>query len=345
MLRTRPWPVKRPRPAIVPVFIPFMGCPARCVFCRQDAQTGIVAGSGDVLAGGLARARAELRRRAQKGLAPAELAFYGGTFTAIPGHALDICLDFARNARAEGLISSFRCSTRPDCLDAAIIDRLMESGLGAMELGAQSFDDKALGLCRRGYTAGDIGRACGLLRSAGLPFCIQLLPGLPGHSPGIFLEDVRAAIGLGAAMLRFYPCIVLEGTGLAAMWRQGRYLPWSLDVSVGALARGWLMAASSGVDVIRMGLAPEPGLVDASLAGPMAADLGSRVQGLALVLAAEAMVTGAGRRPCRITLPWRCSGFYLGHGRELAPRWRQMGIEPSGMGFGRQDCLEILFAG
>ena len=29
------------RQAVVPVFLPFRGCPVRCVFCAQDVQTGI----------------------------------------------------------------------------------------------------------------------------------------------------------------------------------------------------------------------------------------------------------------------------------------------------------------
>lgn len=334
--------MKRRRPVIVPVFIPFMGCRTRCVFCRQDRQTGVAADSASILADGLVRAWSQLRWRAQNGLAPAELAFYGGTFTAIPGEALDACLAFARRATAAGLITSFRCSTRPDCLDGAILDRLLASGLGAMELGAQSFDERALHFCGRAYSGAEIERACAFLRKAGVPFCIQLLPGLPGDRPGLFLDDVGRAIGLGAAMLRFYPCVVLKGTPLAAIWRAGRYRPWSLQQSVDALARGWLMAESSGVSVIRMGLAPEPGLEKDVLAGPLAQDLGSRARGQALVLAVRRMSARVCGTPVRLRLPHACSGYYLGHAGQLAPQWRELGLEAGAISLASQDCLELL---
>jgi len=33
-------PTHASRPSIVPVFLPFAGCPQRCIFCDQPAQTG-----------------------------------------------------------------------------------------------------------------------------------------------------------------------------------------------------------------------------------------------------------------------------------------------------------------
>ena len=201
-------PFRRARP-IVPVFLPFRGCPTRCVFCAQDVQTGQIGARPDRI---LDKARAVLDLRAARGLPPAELAFYGGTFTALPETERDACLEFAAAALARGRITAFRCSTRPDCLDAALLARLRQAGCTAVELGVQSFADAALSAARRGYDGAAALRACARVKAAGLALGVQLLPGMPGTSPEIFLADVPLALDAGADMLRFYPCLVLAGT-------------------------------------------------------------------------------------------------------------------------------------
>lgn len=341
------WPRRPAGPAIVPVFLPFMGCPARCVFCRQDRQTGRGAHGASSsrygLAAALSRALRHLWRRRLAGLAPAQLAFYGGTFTALPQEVFRICLDFARNARACGLVSSFRCSTRPDCLDERRLDMMLGAGLSVLELGAQSLDDRVLAMSGRGYTFSDLKRACGVARAFGVPLCLQLLPGMPGHTPDIFASDVRGALALGAAMLRFYPCLVIEGSGLAAMWRGGRYEPWPLAMTVDALARGWLAASRAGAIVIRIGLAPEPDLADAVLAGPLAPDLGGRVLGHALYVAVCEMIAREESRPTCLWLPDFCRGYFLGHRGELASAWRHVGITPESIRFHATPAIKIRF--
>ena len=76
-------------------------------------------------------------------------------------------------------------------------------GIDLVELGIQSFDDKALSLSRRGYTGKDAEAGCLAVTEAGLRLGIQLLPGMPGSSPDIFLADVRKALSLSPACLRF----------------------------------------------------------------------------------------------------------------------------------------------
>ena len=143
-----PWPPPARARAIVPVFLTFRGCPARCIFCAQDIQTGgnpQAAGThGDAPDRILDKARLALDLRAARGLPPAELAFYGGTFTALPPAEREACLDFAATALARGRISAFRCSTRPDCLDRSILSRLRLAGCTVVDLGAQCFADTAL---------------------------------------------------------------------------------------------------------------------------------------------------------------------------------------------------------
>ena len=334
------------RTPVVPVFLPFRGCPVRCVFCAQDVQTGLAdanplpgtaaqavpqvsTGIGQVLN----EARQKLRHRHDAGHPPAELAFYGGTFTALPESELAACLDLAREALEQGWISSFRCSTRPDRVDAPTLLRLRSAGCGVVELGVQSFNDSALAVSRRGYTGATALAACATVRAAGLKLGVQLLPGMPGHNPQHFAHDVPTALAAGAHMLRFYPCLVLEGTGLAAMWREGSYKPWPLEATLDALAQGWLEAMRAGVPVIRMGLAPEPGLAQAILAGPVDGELGGRVKGRALLLAVREALQAPDLRlkflpECgfALRLPRAMQGFFWGAGGELRPAWAALGL-------------------
>ena len=334
------------RTPVVPVFLPFRGCPVRCVFCAQDVQTGLAdakplpgtaAQAVPQVSTGIAQvlneARQNLRHRHDAGHPPAELAFYGGTFTALPESELAACLDLAREALEQGWISSFRCSTRPDRVDAPTLLRLRSAGCGVVELGVQSFNDSALAASRRGYTGATALAACATVRAAGLKLGVQLLPGMPGHNPQHFAHDVPTALAAGAHMLRFYPCLVLEGTGLAAMWREGSYKPWPLEATLDALAQGWLEAMRAGVPVIRMGLAPEPGLAQAILAGPVDGELGGRVKGRALLLAVREALQAPDLRQkflpeCgfALRLPRAMQGFFWGAGGELRPAWAALGL-------------------
>lgn len=345
-----PWPPAAPRRAIIPIFLPFFGCPRRCLFCAQDAQTGKRAATGADLAVLLATTRTTLEQRAARGFPPAELAFYGGTFTALPPKALDICLAVAAQMRREGLISSFRCSTRPDAVDVATLERLAGAGCATVELGVQSFSDAALALTERGYDGAQARRACALVAASGMDLGVQLLPGMPSVAPADFLHDVRVTLELGARALRFYPCLVLAHTGLAALWRAGAFRPWDMEETLETLARGWLLARQGGVTVLRMGVAPGAELERALLAGPWHPALGARVLGRALALAVEELLRGIdGIRaaapgitrevergpgheyghPLLLEVPATTQGHFWGHAGELRQRWARLGVSPS----------------
>ena len=200
---------------------------------------------------------------------------------------------------------------------------------------------------------------------------MQLLPGMPGHQPEDFLTDVRRALALGADMLRFYPCLVLAGTELARRWQQGLYTPWPLPLTLSLLARGWLDARRAGVPVIRMGLAPEPGMEAALLAGPVDRSLGGRVLGRALWLHVcacllraqgdeaarsgiraaallDALLAGGGAhaglpRARALYLPRACQGFFRGPGDELGQAWKALGITRRNLAWtaGQAACLHL----
>jgi histone acetyltransferase (RNA polymerase elongator complex component) len=316
--------------------LPFAGCRARCVFCAQDRQSGAPAASGgeEAVSRALDALEAELERRVSRRLPPAEVAFYGGTFTAQPDHLQDACLKRLFPWRERGAVRAARCSTRPDALDAALLGRLKTLGLDAVELGVQSFSSRALLAAGRGYDRARALDACALVREAGLSLGVQLMPGMPGtdgpsSSPfEIFREDVELALAARADFLRCYPCLVLRGTELESAWRAGRYRPLSLEETIAALAEALLAAGRRGVPIIRMGLPLGREFVPHILAGPAHPSLGASVQAEALFAYLEPHCARAARREGGISLrlpPW-CRGFFRGERGGMRRRWASLGL-------------------
>lgn len=318
-----PWPSK-PRPKVCPVFLPFLGCRHRCIFCAQPTQTGVPPLKGMAeLKALLAQCRQSLLAAHAAGKQAPELAFYGGTFTAIPEPAWAICMDFVADLAGRHLISGLRCSTRPDSLAEGRLADLRSNHCKTIELGIQTFSDATLQKCRRGHSAAEAINACHHLLHSRFLFSVQLLPGLPGASPEDFFEDVKIALSLGAHALRFYPCVVFPGTDMAKLWQKGQYTPWSLETAISTLADAFLACARANVPVIRMGIAPEAGLAENILAGPWHPSLGSRVMGLALLR----LLKPHFRPDIHIFLPQNTRGCIWGWRNELQPHWQ--GVEVS----------------
>lgn len=338
-----PWPgAKYARQRIVPVFLPFSGCESKCVFCAQESQTGCAAPGGiAAIRQILAQTRLSLNAMPQ-GL-PVELAFYGGTFTGQPANTMSICLEFAAEMRAQNKIVSFRCSTRPDCIDQSILRTLRAYGCSMVEFGIQSFENKALCACHRGYDGNDARNAILLAKSEGLLAGAQLMPGMPGQSRDAFIDDVIIAAAAGCDALRFYPCQVLAGTKLAVLWREGRFMPWSLRGTMRRLAQGQLLANVAQIPVIRTGLAPQPGF--APLAGPSHPALGSMIQARALILGVRSLAKALGATSLaglKIFLPRTARGYYGGQKNCLLPVWARMGAAPGQFNFTDNARLALL---
>lgn len=320
-------------PRLRPVFLPFAGCPHRCAFCGQHYQTGQRSRPLDEILARLHRdLTQELERSEKQPLKPLELAFYGGTFTALPGGWPERFLALAAEFRAAGLVTRVRCSTRPDCTDPDLLNRLKDLGLDMVELGIQSFDNSALTASGRGYPADIARQGCENVRAAGLGLGIQLMPGLPGDQPGTFQQDVGQTIALQPDTVRLYPCLVIDHTPLAETWRSHDFHPWQLprarqELSL-ALHRLWL----ARIPVIRIGLHPEPELLPHILAGPWHPALGQMVRSLAIFdhIRAQALPLCVG--PKSLRAPQRFSGEIMGHGAELREAWQKAGYSISHYG-------------
>ena len=253
------------RHANVPVFVPHMGCPHRCSFCNQHVISGSVRPPGPEQVKTLCE---QARKSLGKRMYSAQLAFFGGSFTAIDrGYRLAL-LEAARPFVGEAGFAGIRVSTRPDCIDEGDLAELGSCGVTAVELGVQSMCDKVLAANNRGHTAADTRRAAALIKGAGMELGLQMMTGLHGDDDEIALETAQQIIGLSPGTVRVYPTVVLEGTGLARLWRDGTYMPQTLEQAVELGARLLELFDNAGIPVIRLGLHDQDGLLEEVLAGP-----------------------------------------------------------------------------
>ena len=251
------------RKVTVPFFISHQGCPHTCVFCDQHTISG---SSGDIPTAEeiLAKIGAWQRTAGER---PLEVAFFGGTFTALPVALQDHLLQPLQGLLESGEIMSVRISTRPDCIDAATVKRLARQGVTTIELGVQSMDDGVLERSARGHTAADSEAAIRCISDGGLSVGAQLMPGLPGDTPAKSFHSLQRVIAAGADFLRIYPVIVLRGSELARRFQAGEYVPLTVEAGVQlckVLLHESMLAA---VPVIRIGLQADEGLNKTTVLG------------------------------------------------------------------------------
>ena len=284
-----------PRRRIVPVFVPHLGCPHRCAFCDQRTI------SGRTVPAAPEKVREELCS-AQAVSAWAELAFYGGSFTAIPWAEQRALLEAAQPFRKSGFLRSIRLSTRPDCIDAGCLDRLAAYGVETVELGAQSMCDAVLTASGRGHLAADTERAVGLLREKGFQVVLQMMTGLPGADPASDLHTAERLSALRPQGVRVYPTLVLRDTPLAELWKRGEYRAQSVEEAVQTCAPVLESFLASGIPVLRLGLHPSGELEQKLLAGPYHPALGELVYSRLYRNEAERQLAACRALPSAVTL-------------------------------------------
>ena len=260
---------KRLSALIVPIFIPHQGCPHRCVFCDQQRITSETTQSINRRHIEKTLDRAIISKDFKERPNP-EVAFYGGTFTGLPAAQIHDLLEAVNPYIRQGLFRSIRVSTRPDALDETLLEAMRNHNVLTIELGAQSMDDEVLTLSKRGHTSEDTISAVKLLRRYGFKVGIQLMPGLPGCSREKFRSTITKTITLHPDMVRLYPALVIHGTELASMYRQGRYRPMTLEEAVETCAESCFRLEAEEIPVIRIGLMSSPSLLKKGqiVAGP-----------------------------------------------------------------------------
>lgn len=183
-----------------------------------------------------------------------EIAFFGGSFTAIDKEYMTYLLESAYPYVKDGLFKGIRCSTRPDAIDSDILALLKKYGVTAIELGAQSMSDNVLMMNDRGHTSADVVRASELIKAHGFELGLQMMTGLYGDTDESAIETAEKIICLKPDTVRIYPTVVLENTRLASLYEKGEYTPQTVDEAVNLCSKLLDMFNEACVKVIRLGL-------------------------------------------------------------------------------------------
>ncbi len=251
------------RNSIIPVFVPHLGCPNDCVFCNQRRISGHTQpATAETVKNAIENAAALTPKESKR-----QLAFYGGSFTAIPVAEQLALLNAAQPYLNDGTIASIRLSTRPDAIDDEVLARLKKHGVSTVELGAQSLCDRVLYLSGRGHTAKEVEDASRLIKAAGFELILQMMTGLPGDTDESCVETAERIIALKPDGVRIYPTVIVRDTALYDMWQAGEYKEHTVEDAVRVCAKITELFDAAGIPIIRMGLNPTEDLSGGDAAG------------------------------------------------------------------------------
>ena len=236
---------------IIPIFVPHLGCPNDCVFCNQKSISGQ---KKNITKDEVKNIIDNYLKNIKDNENEKEIAFFGGSFTAIDEEKQEELLSIAYEYVKSGKVNSIRISTRPDYINKQILKRLKKYKVKTIELGVQSANDYVLEKAQRGHTFEDVKKASKLIRLYGFKLGHQMMVGLPESTEEDEINTAKALIKLKPKMVRIYPVLVIKGTKLEKDYEEGKYTPLTLARAIETCKKLVRMFADKKIDIIRVGL-------------------------------------------------------------------------------------------
>ncbi len=236
---------------IIPIFVPHLGCPNECTFCNQRK----ISGQQKNVTEEDVRSTIEYYLDSFKEKdAKVEVAFFGGSFTAIEAELQERLLKTAYEYIEAKKVDSIRVSTRPDCINKEVLKRLKKYKVKTIELGVQSTDNYILDKCKRGHTFEDVKKASRMIRWHRFTLGHQMMVGLPESTALDELNTAKNLAKLKPKIVRIYPVLVIRGTELEREYLDGEYEPLSVDQAVERCKDLCYFFNKKRITVIRIGL-------------------------------------------------------------------------------------------
>lgn len=233
-------------------FIPHMGCPHKCSFCNQNSITGQSdIPHGEDIRNTLIKAMTDISEPDRD---ETEIAFFGGSFTAINREYMLELLSSAQQFIGEGKFGGIRISTRPDYIDRDILSLLKDNHVTTIELGCQSMSDTVLSANERGHSRQDVIDSSRLIKEYGFRLGLQMMVGLYKSTPEIDLCTAQEIVKLSPDEARIYPVVIMKHTRLGDMFKSSEYVPYSFERAVELSAQILSLFEENGISVIKLGL-------------------------------------------------------------------------------------------
>ncbi|KAA0258804.1 radical SAM protein [Deferribacter autotrophicus] len=259
---------------ILPIFIPFQGCPRKCIFCDQNiiSGTNIKDFKKDILE------QFEFYKKLKDSWD--EIAFYGGSFNYLSDDKRAFLYELTKQID----VKQVRISAYPKRFDKNFIKELQSNNVKTVELGIQSFSDDVLKKNRRFYTKDDVLNTITLLSKNGFNIGIQLMVGMYGESLEDILLNLNYLSNLKYKFLRIYPTVVLKSTHLAKLLKEKFSLNFTFP-EVLAISTIYLISAIKlGATVLRVGLHNQSKIEDNIVGGYFHPSFGDIVKTFAIYL-------------------------------------------------------------
>ncbi|MFQ5975197.1 MAG: tRNA uridine(34) 5-carboxymethylaminomethyl modification radical SAM/GNAT enzyme Elp3 [Candidatus Hydrothermarchaeales archaeon] len=124
--------------------------------------------------------------------------------------------------------------TRPDWAKEGHVDEMLDFGVTRVELGVQTLSDSIYEKIERGHTIKDVEEATRILKDSGLKVGYHMMPGLFTDFEGD-LEVFKSIFNDGGFMpdvIKLYPTLVIKGTGLYKLWKNGDFTPYTDEEAI-----------------------------------------------------------------------------------------------------------------
>ena len=141
---------------------------------------------------------------------------------------------------AETRLIGVTFETRPDYCLPEHVNRMLELGATRVEIGIQSTRDDILTYSHRNHSVADNIVAIRTAKDAGLKVNAHMMPNLPLSTPEIDIDIFRELFSnpnFRPDMLKIYPCLVVEGTKLFALYQRKEFIPYSQDEVIDVIAQ------------------------------------------------------------------------------------------------------------
>ncbi len=252
----------------IPIFIPHKGCKNECVFCNQVKISGATKSVTLDEVDNIIKERLLCFRDKSKKV---QIAFFGGSFTGIKISDQISYLKVANKYIKMGVVGSIRLSTRPDYINVRILKILKKYNVETIELGVQSMSNEVLESSKRGHTKQDVVRASRLIRLFGFRLGHQIMVGLPDSTKSKEEYTIKESLRLKPSDLRIYPVYVIHPSKLYDMYKNGEYLPLSIEDTVNRVCSIIKYCQKTDVKIIRLGLqsTDEITVSNKEIAGPV----------------------------------------------------------------------------